>query len=50
MLLPKKGDTRVWLHTPHPDLDGLMPLDVILQGQGQVIADMLEAAINGYPR
>lgn len=49
VLLPKEADTRVWLHTPHADLDGLTPLAVILQGKGEVIADMLEAAINGYP-
>jgi hypothetical protein len=38
-----------WWNSPHPDLGLRCPLEVLLRGQGQSVADMLEAAVMGTP-
>lgn len=38
-----------WWHTPHPDLNRRAPMDVLLEGYGGAIADMLESALAGTP-
>lgn len=40
---------RMWLNTPHPDLGGRTALRVILDGDADVVADMLEDAMAGMP-
>jgi DNA-binding NarL/FixJ family response regulator len=46
------GDRKkelVWLQSPHPDLDGTAPMELILSGKAEVVADMLEGALMGMP-
>ncbi len=38
-----------WLEAPHCELGDRTPMDVISQGGGQVVVDMLEAARQGLP-
>ena len=40
---------RVWLRTPHPDLDGCRALETILDGQAQAVCIILESALCGVP-
>ena len=40
---------RLWLRTPHPDLDGRTALETILAGQGQAVRMILENALAGVP-
>ena len=40
---------RLWLRTPHPDLDGRTALETILAGQGQAVCMILENALAGVP-
>jgi uncharacterized protein (DUF2384 family) len=35
------ADCHTWLHTPHADLGGQTPNEVIDEGKGQIIVDML---------
>jgi len=44
-----KETIRVWLNTPHPDLDGATSLDTILDGKAFAIRRLLENAWNGLP-
>ena len=40
---------RLWLRTPHPDLDGGTALETILDGQAQAVCIILENALAGVP-
>jgi len=40
---------RVWLNTPHPDLDGTTALETILEGKAFAVNLILENAWNGVP-
>lgn len=40
---------RVWLNTPHPDLDGKTALETILEGKVGAVVLILENAGNGTP-
>ena len=40
---------RVWLNTPHPDLDGASALETILEGKVDAVTVILENAWNGVP-
>ena len=40
---------RLWLRTPHPDLDGHTALETILAGQAQAVCIILENALAGVP-
>ena len=40
---------RVWLRTPHPDLDGCTALETILAGHAQAVCIILENALAGVP-
>jgi Protein of unknown function (DUF2384) len=44
-----KETIRVWLNTPHPDLDGATSLDTILQGKAFAVSRILGNAWNGAP-
>jgi len=48
-LLGSREKVRMWVNSPHPDLDGRTPLRVILEGKATVVAEMLEAALAGQP-
>lgn len=40
---------RVWLNTPHPDLDGASALEIIMEGKVDAVTLILENAWNGVP-
>ena len=40
---------KVWLRTPHPDLDGSTALEAILDHQAQAVCILLENALSGVP-
>lgn len=40
---------RVWLNTPHPDLDGTTALETILEGKASAVQLVLENAWDGVP-
>jgi len=44
-----KETIRVWLNTPHPDLDGATSLDTILEGKAFAVSRILGSAWNGVP-
>ncbi len=45
----KPETVRVWLNTPHPDLDGRSALDVILANNPNAVLRILEDAAAGVP-
>jgi len=47
--LGSEGDGRIWLNTPNPDLDNTRPLELIEEGQGEIVAELLEDALLGHP-
>ena len=40
---------RIWMNAPNPQLEGRTPLSVVLAGQGEVVAEMLEDMLTGQP-
>ena len=44
-----KETIRIWLNTPHPDLDGATSLDTILEGKAFAVSRILGSAWNGVP-
>lgn len=46
---PERPDQRQWLQTAHGELDDRTPASVILEGKGDVVLNMLEAAYVGLP-
>jgi len=48
-LLGSKEKVRLWMNSPHSDLEGRTPLTVILEGNGAVVSEMLQAALAGEP-
>jgi hypothetical protein len=40
---------RIWLNTPHPDLEGATALETILAGKADAVLLILENAWNGVP-
>jgi hypothetical protein len=44
-----KRDLRVWLNSPHPDLDEKTPLEVMLSGHADAVVTLIENAIAGLP-
>ena len=44
-----QSDARAWLNSPHPDLGGKTPIEVILAGQAGAIVTMLGNAMAGIP-
>jgi hypothetical protein len=45
----KPETVRVWLNTPHPDLDGRTALDLILANHPGAVLSILESAAAGVP-
>jgi len=48
-LFGSENNARVWLNTPHTDLDKTPSMKFIIQGQSVVIADLLEDLLLGHP-
>jgi len=48
-VLGDRPSVLAWWNSPHTDLGLRSPLEVLLGGQGQAVADMLEAAVMGTP-
>lgn len=40
---------RIWMNAANPELSGQVPSDLLMQGQGQVVADLLESMLAGQP-
>jgi hypothetical protein len=39
----------IWLNSPHPDLDGESPLDLMKAGEIDVVVDLVEDVLAGAP-
>jgi DNA-binding response OmpR family regulator len=48
-LLSTKESVLAWMNSPHPDLGGQTPVQLVLEGRAQVVTDLLEAALAGQP-
>lgn len=48
-LLSTKESVLAWMNSPHPDLGGQTPLQLVLEGKAQIVTDLLEAALAGQP-
>ena len=46
---PKSELARVWLNTPHPDLDRQTALELILANKPDAVLRLLENAVAGVP-
>ena len=46
-----KGDAefRKWLRTPHPDVEGKNPLELLARGEWQTMADFVDDILSGTP-
>ena len=44
-----KENIRIWLNTPHPDLNGATSLETILEGKAFAVSRILGNAWNGVP-
>jgi len=40
---------RIWMNAPNPQLEGRTPLSIVLEGQGEGVAEMLEDMLVGQP-
>ncbi len=49
VLAGTKEAASAWLNTPDDQLDDLTPLEVIRQGQSQIVAETLEDLLQGQP-
>ena len=43
------GEVGRFMRKSHPDLDGVSPMELVLQGKGQIVVDMIEDALLGHP-
>lgn len=43
------GEFRKWLRTPHPDVDGKNPLELMAKGEWQALADFADDLLSGTP-
>jgi hypothetical protein len=48
-LFGAKETIRIWLNTPHPELNGATSLDAILDGKAFAVSRLLENARQGVP-
>ena len=48
-LFGAKETIRIWLNTPHPELDGATSLDTILDGKALAVSRLLGNARQGVP-
>jgi hypothetical protein len=40
---------RIWLNAPNPDLEDEAPLAMLKNGEGEIVAELLEDALVGQP-
>ena len=43
------AEFRKWLRMPHPDVDGKNPLELLVKGEWQALADFVESILTGTP-
>jgi CheY-like chemotaxis protein len=48
-LVGSQEGLRIWLNTPEPDLDNEVPRDLILNGEGEVVVELLQDMQEGQP-
>jgi uncharacterized protein (DUF2384 family) len=39
----------IWLNSPHPDLDGESPLDLMKAGEIDIVVDLVQDMLSGAP-
>jgi CheY-like chemotaxis protein len=44
-----KEQARIWLNSPHPDLDETRPIELLKKKKQDVVAELLEDALLGHP-
>jgi CheY-like chemotaxis protein len=44
-----KDEARMWLNSPHPDLDETRPIELLKEKKPDVVAELLEDALLGHP-
>lgn len=49
MVIDDHATVLAWLNSPHPDLGGRTPLQVMLEGHADAVEAMLEDAMAGMP-
>jgi hypothetical protein len=40
---------RAWVHASNPELEEEMPMTLLLNGEGDVVAELLEDVLRGEP-
>src|SRR5205823_6469746 len=48
-LVGSEEGLRIWMNAGNPQLDGKTPMDLVLAGQGEIVADLLESMLAGQP-
>jgi len=48
-LVGSEEGLRIWLNTPEIDLDSAIPRDLLMNGEGEVVANLLEDMESGQP-
>ena len=48
-LLGSQQQARIWLNTPHPDLDKTRPLDLVEKRKAEIVAELVEDTLLGHP-
>jgi hypothetical protein len=49
LLLKDDGEFRKWLRTPHPDVVGKNPMELLARNEGQALADFVDDILSGTP-
>jgi hypothetical protein len=44
-----REQARIWLNSPHPDLDETRPIELVEKKKPEVVAELLEDALLGHP-
>lgn len=44
-----RKDSLVWLNSPHPELGGRRPIELVLGGRAEVVTDLVEGSLMGVP-
>lgn len=48
-LVGSQEGLRIWMNAGNPQLDGKTPVELLLDGRGEVVADLLEGMLVGQP-
>ncbi len=49
LVVKDDAEFRKWLRTPHPDVAGENPMELLAVGQWQALADLVDAILTGAP-